>query len=316
MRKELGQIEPVRLRDVWATEPEFTRWLAQKDHLTALGEALGLDLTLLETEAGVGDFSADILAATAEGGASEEKVIIENQFGTTDHDHLGKLLTYSSGRDASYIVWIFENIREEHRRAIDWLNENTTDEVSFFAVQLELWQIGVSLPAPKFSVVCRPNDLAKTAKRQAATRAEMSEGKLRQQEFWEQFRAFGTELQSDLRFRTPRPQHWYDLSIGSSDARISLTVNTREGFIGCAIYIPDNKELFAFLQQESESIERELGTRLEWVDPPGKKAAYAIQYFTDFDILDVAKYPECFDWLIGRATAFHQVFAHRIKNHG
>jgi hypothetical protein len=89
MMKDLGSITQVGLRDVWATEPEFTRWLSEKEHLAALGEELGIDLALLETEADVGDFSADILAIEA---ASNDKVIIENQFGTTNHDHLGKII--------------------------------------------------------------------------------------------------------------------------------------------------------------------------------------------------------------------------------
>lgn len=313
MKKDLGKIEKILVRDVWATEPEFTRWLAQKEYMAALGEELGIELVHVETEAGVGDFSLDILAATTEGEKAEQKVIIENQFGTTNHDHLGKVLTYASGHGASYIVWIFENLREEHRQALDWLNAHTTDDVSFFGVKLELWRIGGSLPAPKFDVVCRPNDWAKAAKRQAA-QGEPSEGKLRQQEFWEQLRAYATEHQSDLRFRTPQPQHWYDISIGSAEAHISLTMNTTKKLLGCSLYIPDNKELFSCLRKEREAVEKELGAKLEWEDRVGKKACYIIQHLINFDIATEEKYSEYFGWLHERASSFKKSFEHRVQD--
>ena len=151
-RKSLGKIERVELREAWAIEPDFTRWLAEEDNLAALGEELGLDLSLLQTEANVGDFNVDILAEET---GSSIKAIIENQLETTDHDHLGKLITYASGHGAGFVIWIFKEVREEHRQAIDWLNEHTTDDVNFFGVKLELWRVAGSSRTNSFKGLSR-----------------------------------------------------------------------------------------------------------------------------------------------------------------
>ena len=307
MKKDLGSISKVGLRDVWSLEPEFTRWLAEKEHLAALGEELGIDLTLIEVEADVGDFNADILASDA---SSNEKVIIENQFGTTNHDHLGKIITYASGHGASYVVWIFEDIREEHRQAIDWLNEHTNEDVSFFAVKLELWQIEGSKPAPKFDIISRPNEWAKTVKRQGEQQVP-SEGKLRQLEFWTQLRAYAKNTGSGIKPQSPQPQHWTNISIGTSGVHVSLTMNMPENRLGCELYINDDKELFQYLQQQSADIEKEVGAKLEWIE--ATKATRILQTTFGFDINKTEEYTKHFDWLLSRATAFKKAFSERIR---
>jgi hypothetical protein len=309
MKKDLGNIQKVALRDVWGLEPEFTRWLAEEKNLSLLGEELGIDLSLVEVESDVGDFNADILAVEA---SSNEKVIIENQFGTTDHDHLGKIITYSSGHEASYVIWIFEEIREEHRQAIDWLNAHTTEDVSFFAIKLELWQIEGSKPAPKFDIICRPNDWAKIVKRQGEQHVP-SEGKLRQLEFWTQLRAYSKNSGSIIKPQSPQPQHWTNISIGASDVHISLTMNMRENRLGCELYINDDKGLFNYLKQQSVEIEKEIGTKLEWIE--ATKATRILQTVYGFDILNQEEYKKHFDWLLSRAIAFKNTFANRIKNY-
>ena len=311
MQKDLGSILKIDLRSVWTPEPEFTRWLAEENNLAELGKELGLDLSLIQVEANVGDFNVDILAEETGTGI---KAIVENQLEMTDHDHLGKLITYASGHDAGYIVWIFKNVREEHRQAIDWLNEHTTDDVNFFAVKLELWQIGDSKPAPKFDVVCRPNEWAKTVKQQSA-RGEHSEGKLRQLEFWTQLRAYAEKKPIGITLQSPRPQHWMNVSVGSTDAHIALTINTTKRIMGSELYIQDNKNLFQFLLKEKGAIEQELGAALEWRDKTTGKACRVIQYHPNFDINDSAAYPTQFDWLLDRASAFKKTFAERIKTY-
>ncbi len=153
--KTLGRLEKVPLRDVWPNEPEyFTRWLAEPANLSSLGEALGCELEPESREKKVGPFSADILARDAD---TQNWVLIENQIAPTDHTHLGQLLTYAAGLDARTIVWVAERFREEHRAAIDFLNDATTEDYSLFAVEIELYRIGDSGPAPRFSVVAKPN---------------------------------------------------------------------------------------------------------------------------------------------------------------
>lgn len=307
MPNNLSKIEQVDLREAWSMEPEFTRWLSEEENLAALGEELGLDLSLIQTEANVGDFNVDILAEETGTGV---KVIIENQLETTDHDHLGKLVTYASGHGAGYIIWIFKEVREEHRQAIDWLNEHTNDDVNFFAVKLELWRIAGSTPAPKFDVLSRPNEWAKTVKRQSS-HGEPSEGKLRQLEFWTRLHDYADQHKTDVRLRSPRPQHWTNISIGNSEAHVALTMHMREGRLGCELYIRRNKPLFQYLRDQKETIETELGTKLEWIE--ATKATRILETVSGFNIENEGEYEKHFDWLLSRASAFKKTFAGRIK---
>ena len=308
MKKDLGKIKQVELRDAWALEPEFTRWLAEEENLNALSDELGLELSLIQTEANVGDFNVDILAEETGTGV---KVIIENQLETTNHDHLGKLITYASGHDAKYVIWIFKDAREEHRQAIDWLNEHTTDDLNFFAVKLELWQIGDSMPAPKFDVICRPNEWAKTVKKQGS-QGQPSEGKLRQLEFWTRLRAYVQNKNVDIRMQAPLPQHWTNIAIGSSQAHVALTLNTQKNSLGCELYISNNKPLFEYLKTQKAEIENELGGSLEWIE--AAKASRIFETTAGFNIKDESNYDKHFEWQLKRVMAFKKTFANRIKD--
>lgn len=166
MSAGLGRLVRVQPREVWANEAaHFTPWLAEPENVALLGETLGMDLEVEAVERAVGPFRADILCKDA---GTDHLVLIENQLEASDHRHLGQILTYASGLDAFTIVWIATTIRDEHRATLDWLNEITASEVRFFALEVELWRIGASPPAPKFNVVCRPNDWTRSVKRGAA----------------------------------------------------------------------------------------------------------------------------------------------------
>ena len=163
--------------------------------------------------------------------ASEEgtnrKIIIENQLEDTNHDHLGKIITYASGKDAEVIIWIVKRARDEHKQAIEWLNQHTDGNIGFFLLEIELWKINDSLPAPKFNIVERPNDWAKTMKAAEG----LSDTQKLQLDFWQAFAdyAFTKEtFKQQFSRRKPQPQHWYDLSVGSSALHISLTANTQK----------------------------------------------------------------------------------------
>lgn len=308
MKQSLGRVIEVDLRGVWTKETEFSSWLAQEENLVLLGEELGLDLTLIKTEADVGDFNVDILAEESGTGT---KVIIENQLESTDHDHLGKLITYASGHEASYIIWIFREMREEHRKAIDWLNQHTTEDVNFFGIKLELWRIGESTPAPKFDVICRPNEWAKTVKKQSE-RGDYSAGELKKMNFWTQLNDYAKAHSSEIKLQAGRPQHWLNVAIGSSEAHISLWMDTRRGMLGVHFYVPDNKELYEKICEDKESLEKQLG-KLEYRDTSGK-AAYLAQFYNGFDIDDHASYEKYHAWLLERAIAFDKVFRPLIRS--
>ena len=191
--------QETNLRKVWPNEAkDFTPWLAE--HLEYIGNILEMDLELVETESKVGGYSADILAKTEDSESDTESyVVIENQLEDSNHDHLGKLITYASGKKAKAIVWVVKTAREEHREAIKWLNDNTNSELGFYLLEIELWHIGNSKLAPKFNVVERPNEWAKVVK----TSNDVSDTKVLQLEFWQAFIDYASKTSFAKSFRMP-----------------------------------------------------------------------------------------------------------------
>ena len=307
MKKNLAKLQKIDLRDVWGIEPDFTNWLAQKENLDLLGEEIGVDIKPIKTEANVGQFKVDILA---EEESSGRKIIIENQLEDTNHDHLGKIITYASGYDAEIIIWVVRDVREEHQRAVEWLNEHTDEKTGYFLIKVELWQIEGSNPAPKFDVLVSPNEWAKAIKASPAG-GELSNTKLQQLDFWTKFKGFVRAKDTRIRLQTPRPQHWYDVSMGSSEAHVALTINTRENLLGCEIYISRNKELFKFLQERKEEIEKEIGEQAEWVD-----AAVASRIKIKKEIPDLFSQSEAenyYVWLYEKTVQFQKVFGRYFR---
>ena len=302
---KLSRLEKVDLREVWKSEPYgFTKWLAKEENLSLLSEEIGIDISPMEieTEASVGRYSVDILAKEENTG---EKVIIENQLEFTDHDHLGKIITYAAGHDAKIIIWIVKDVREEHKRAIDWLNERTDERTNFFIVKIELWRIENSPIAPKFHVISRPNDWAKTIKN--ADRIN-SETKMLQYSFWSKFKEYAKEkYKTSLRLRKVYPQHWYDISYGDSKSHIALILDTKKGELRCELYIPDSKEAYNNFYQNKEAIEQEIGESLQWLELPDKKAS-RIVLSRQIDELEENNWEDYFKWLIEKAEKFSEVF--------
>jgi len=310
----LGRLEKIDLRDIWKTEDQdFTPWLAREENVSLLADSLGLELEVEAQEKEVGPFRADILCKDIR---NDSWVLIENQLERTDHRHLGQLITYAAGLKAVTIVWVAAKFTEEHRAALDWLNSVTGDDFRFFALEVELWRIGESPAAPKFNIVSKPNEWSKTVG--AATRrieAEaLTDTKQMQLAFWEQLHA---ELQSHPGIRTqkPRPQHWTNLPIGRSGARLGAILNTREELIAVELYLGDDNAA-AFFQELEESraeIEAELGFSVIWKPLPEKRACRIIFYHKSCPLEDMARWPEYRSWLISNLEAFDRVFRPRIK---
>lgn len=258
----LGKIERIDdLRTIWPHEArDFSKWLAQEENLALLSDAIGIDIALEERESSVGDFNVD-LYATEEG--SGRKIIIENQLEFTDHDHLGKIITYASGKGAEVIIWIVKHARDEHKQAIEWLNQHTDENVGFFLVEIELWKINDSLPAPKFNVVEKPNDWAKAMK----VVEGLSALQKLQLDFWQAFNEHAfvkPEFKKVFSQRKPSPQHWYSVSIGRSTYHISFTVNTQKKRLGAEIYFSGDKDAYGRFMEHKEEIEKELSMPVEW----------------------------------------------------
>ncbi|MET8157910.1 hypothetical protein ABZT47_16165 [Sphaerisporangium sp. NPDC005289] len=159
----LGRLESVPLRSIWPNEAkDFTPWLA--DNLDVLGQSVGLALDFRHREYAVGRYALDLLLEDAQG----RVVVVENQLESTDHGHLGQLLTYCAGTQAEVVIWVAQTVTEEHAAALEWLNDNTVSGTGFFGVEVEVLRIGDSAPAPNFKVVVRPNDFTKDTQRNRA----------------------------------------------------------------------------------------------------------------------------------------------------
>lgn len=308
----LGKLKKIELREAWKHEANnFTQWLAQEENLALLGDEIGFDIKLIQTEASVGSFNVDILAEEENTG---RKIIIENQLEITNHDHLGKIITYASGFDARVIVWVVKDVREEHRQAIDWLNEHTDEDIEFYLIQIELWQIENSPFAPKFEIISKPNDWTK-AVRSSTDAGELSGTKVKQLEFWTNFKDFAKLRQTKLHLRKVYPQGWTDISIGSADAHIALTINSPKSAFGVELYIPDSKELYHKLHNLRDQIEVDLGENLEWMELPSKKAS-RLRILKEGGLNDETKWEDYFEWLLFMAEKFHRILPKYIKIEG
>ncbi len=200
---ELGKFEKVELRKCWSTEDRaFTPWLAKSENIEILSETIGINLEVQGVEQGVGPFRADILCVDADSfeGDSKHYVLIENQLEITDHKHLGQLMTYAAGLDAVTLIWIASKFTEEHRAALDWLNRITDETFRFFGIEIELYRIGGSLPAPRFNVIAKPNDWSKVIKRNASNQTISEIGLLRN-EYWQSLKNFAAQSNSFLNLK-------------------------------------------------------------------------------------------------------------------
>lgn len=305
----LGKLHPVSLREVWAHEAlDFTQWLAKPENLEQLGDALGIELYDAETEVSVGRFFVDILATDDSG----RKVVIENQLAATDHDHLGKTITYAAGLGADVIVWIAETAREEHQQAVEWLNENTTSDLHIFLVQIEAWRIGDSLPAPRFNPIAKPNDWTKDVRQSAATATQVSDRNILQREFYQRVREYGLGHAPHIkRWQTPKAQHWFDVSIGTSQAHVSLTTHSTEKRVAVELHIRDNKQLFLDLLDQRENIESGLGMAVDWRELPERKASRIVVEHPG-DSADPEQQPALVEWMVTTANVFARVFPAHI----
>lgn len=296
---ELGKMKRIDdLRKVWPNEAtNFTKWLAEEENLAELGSAVGIDIDLEERESSVGSFSVDLYATES---GSGRRIIIENQLEDTNHDHLGKLITYASGKGAEVVIWIVKRARDEHRQAIEWLNQHTDSNIGFFLVEIELWQINDSLLAPKFNVVEKPNDWAKTMK----SIEGMSETDRLKLEFWQAFNDHlgnNPDFQKEFNLRKPQPCHWYDLNLGTSSYYISLNINTQKKKIDAGLYIPNDKEVFHRLQEHKAEFDAAFGTDIEFRDA-GKSSR--ILLYHSINVKDRAKWAEAADWMFQKALIF------------
>lgn len=303
----LGKLKKIDLREAWKHEAlDFTQWLAKDENLALLSEEIGVDINLIETEANVGSFNVDILAEDSNG----RKIVIENQLESTNHDHLGKIITYASGYNAEIIIWIVKDVRNEHKQAIDWLNEHTDEKINFFTIKLELWQIDGSPYAPKFQIISKPNEWAKIMK---APISSLTERKLKLLDFWTALNEYLNNKNSEINPQKPSSDHWNIISVGTSKAHISLTALAKEKKIGCEFYIPDNKELYFYLIEHKEEIEQIFGQELYWQELKGKKASRISISRDNFNLYEDNDWEKDFAWFENNAIRLKKAICPFLK---
>lgn len=299
----LGTLKKITdLRSIWPHEAlNFTPWVAENVDL--LADAVGLDITVDETESSVGDFNVDIYASET---GTDRKIIIENQLEDTDHDHLGKLITCASGKGADVVIWVVKHAREEHKAAVEWLNNHTDDKIGFFLCEIKLFQIGDSQIAPAFTVVERPNDWTKEIRKTASANST-------QQQRLEYWQAFNDYAFTDANFsrifnkRKPTTDHWMDFSIGSSACHIAVSQIQKRKAVDVELYINDDKELFKSLFAHKDEIEKNMEMELEWKELPERKASrILIEKTVDLD--DRATWPEQFDYIMDTCIKMKRAF--------
>lgn len=306
---ELGKLKRVDPRSVWAHEAQdFTPWL--REHIELLSEAVGLELDLVETESPVGSFAVDLYAKDLNTGGW---VIIENQLEQTDHSHLGQLMTYAAGKEAGVVIWISPSFRDEHRQTLDWLNEITDDEVSFFGIELELLQIDDSPPAPNFSLVAQPNEWQKRIKRPATS--------LRQEAYQTFFRELLDKIKAQhpnlTRVKKAYPQHWFTFPVGRSGFAISARF-AQGGKFRVELYIDvgdgvKNKAAFDTLREDREAIEAGIGQPVIW-DRLDERFASRISCGTHGSIDDdPARLEELQEWALDLVWRYREVFSPRVR---
>lgn len=302
---KLSTLEEIRdLRQVWPHEAsDFTPWLSEEENMALLSDAIGIDITVDERESDVGDFSVDIFASETGTG---RKIIIENQLEDTNHDHLGKLITYASGKSAEVIVWLVRHAREEHRAAIEWLNNTTDNRIGFFLCEIKLYRIGNSNPAVKFEVVEKPNDWVKEVKMNES----VTETQQQRYDYWVAFQDYAfknTQFAKNFNRRKPAFDHWLYFSIGSSACNIAVTQVQKRSVVGVEINIGDDKELFKTLLGHKDAIETETGIKFDWKELPQRKAS-RIVIENPVVFADRSSWESQFDWLIDTMLKMKKAF--------
>ena len=311
---ELDRLQSVELRDVWPNEAtDFTPWLAEEENLTLLGETLGMELELEGQELNVGDFRADILCRNIENPEHETRVLIENQLEETNHSHLGQILTYATGLDAHIVIWIAKKFREEHRAALDHLNEITDERLRCFGVEVKVWQIGDSARAPQFEIVSSPNDWRREIS-QEAQRAEienLSPARLQRKKFWAQFRNYISQRGSQLQPRERKSTRYLVFDIGRQSFAMSAWRNQRDKLCLIELYMTGKNASahFYLLKEEREEIESEFGESLVWQEK--YKNVVVSQSFDN--LTDESDWPNQHKWLADNLEKFNEVFRPRVK---
>lgn len=305
----VSKLQRIPVRHVWRNEEkDFTPWLEK--NIDVLAEALGMDLSVVDREADVGEhFRADLLAE----GPNGDYVVIENQFGKSDHDHFGKLITYLTGLEAKIAVWICEDPQPEHIEAIGWLNKNTPHDTGFYLIKLEVFKIENSPPAPHFTIVSKPSRQMKEA---GEVKGELAETHIRRLNFWKQLlekSSIKTTLFSNV---SPSKDNWVNAGAGISGVKYSYIILMDEARVQLAIEAGDankNKMIFDSLHERKQQIERDFGEQLVWERLDGRKSSYIKKVVENKGLKDIDYWPAIQDKMIDAMIRFEKALSKHIR---
>ncbi len=308
--KKLSKLTEVDIREIWQHEQyDFSNWLAKEQNIEYINEILGLTLTDIDKEAYVGAYRCDLVARDE---SSNTKVIIENQLESSNHDHLGKIITYASGLDANVVVWIVREAREEHISAIEWLNNNTNTDVNFFLIELHAYKIGDSDPAPKFEVIEKPNGFIKNLKGTGGDK-EMTKTRQERLNFWMEFNELVKQKGKPFNTRKASIDNYYDVTIGKSGAHISISLSKIESKISVDLYISRDKSIFDNLYKNKDKIEDELGFKMDWNRMDDKLASRITYTINGLNFDNHSNYPELMNEIIEKVVIMKKVFPKYIN---
>ena len=308
---KLERLIKVPLREFWEGEAsDFTPWLADEENIGLLGETIGFELEVEAQEKNVGPFRADILCKDT---VTDSWVLIENQLERTDHSHLGQLLTYAAGLDAVTVVWVAERFTDEHRAALDWLNEITDEEFSFFGLEIELWRIGDSPTAPKFNMISHPNDWTKTIDQ--IVHRELTSAQQLYFDYWTALQEHLEERNGVINPVASSRDSWVSFGVGRSGFWLSASASVRDKWISVSLTLAgrDGKPHFYLLEGDKVDIEEEIGAKLEWDEKQGRKQNYISLSLEDIDLEDRQDWNRQHQWLCEQLETFHKVFSPRVK---
>lgn len=309
---QVVSLDEVPLREVWRDEArDFTPWLAA--HPEHLGRALQMDLELEGGEVAVGPFSADVVLRDAN---TAHRVVVENLLETTDHDHLGKLITYAAGLEAHWAVLIAKTFRPEHRSALIWLNSISGEDNGFFGIEVHAVRIGESPTAFRLDVVVEPDDFARRAR--AGTKT-MTASQQRYTDWWAEFLPVFHEAHPGWsNAHTPSRDNWMNFPSGRSDVRYALSFSYPTGAsnysLSAHVYMDDGESVYPALEAQRSTIEEACGLELQW-KPPSKntRSSRIAAYLDPADPADRDSWPTYRAWAVKTLGELRRIFAAPIN---
>lgn len=310
-RPTLGRLEKIDLATYWPEgEADFTPWLAQPDNLKLLGDALGLELEIVAEEHRLGTVEVDLLCRDT---VTDQWVLVENQLAPTDAGRLGQILTAAAGLDVSTIVWVASHFAPEHRAVLDWLNQNTQAEINCFGLEIELWRIGDSAMAAKFTPISCPNGWTRTVSK--ATEEHLTATQRQNLEFWSGLCQHLDQRGSIVKPGTPETKDAMGFAIGRAGFRLYASLDRDDQRLYSELHLSgvDAQPHFYLLAEERDAIAAEIGADLTWEDPGDNQDCSIYATLVHVDVENTERWPEYYQWLCHCLERFHDCFAERVK---